>query len=74
MNIEIFTAFTNAFTYQAKFLDEANLQNYEKAVDAYKKAKNHYVKTNNTSVSQYNMKQLENLWNHTQMPASYTRP
>lgn len=66
--------FTNAFTYQGKFLDEASLKNYENAVDAYKKSKNHYAKINNIGVSQYNMRLLENLWNSTQMPSSFSRP
>lgn len=66
--------FTNAFTYQAKFLDEASLQNYDKALEAYKKAKNHYGKIKNSRQSQYNLRLLENLWNSVQMPSSYKHP
>ena len=66
--------FTNAFTYQAKFLDEAGAKNYEKAIEAYQKAKNHYEKINNIGISQYHMRNLENLWKNAQIPTTFNRP
>ncbi len=64
----------NGYTYQMKFVNESDIQDYEEAVKSYKKAKEYYLNIKNKIAQRYNMEQLENAWNAKQVPSVYSRP
>jgi tetratricopeptide (TPR) repeat protein len=66
--------FTNGYTYQQIFNAEAGAKNYEKALAAYKKAKESYEKISYGSKSKNNLNLLENAWIGAHMPATFKQP
>jgi tetratricopeptide (TPR) repeat protein len=66
--------FTNGYTYQQIFNAEAGAKNHEKALDAYKKAKQNYEKISYGSKNKNNLTLLENAWKTAQMPATFKQP
>jgi tetratricopeptide (TPR) repeat protein len=65
---------TNGYTYQLRFVAESSVKNYDKAIEAYKKAKEHYEKISYGTKSQNNIKVLENAWKAAQIPTTYKQP
>jgi tetratricopeptide (TPR) repeat protein len=64
----------NGYTYQMKFYNEADIQNYGIAIEDYKMAKSFYQQVGNSMVRNYNLNALENTWNSKNIPATYSRP
>lgn len=65
---------TNGYTFQMKFSNECDAQDYNSAIQSYKRAKDYFRAIGTGSVRAYNLGILEQAWNSKGIPPDYSRP
>lgn len=64
----------NGYTMQMKFVNEADMQQYNLAVEAYKEAKKNYLQVGNAMIKNFNLNNLQAAWDGKFIPQSFSRP